>query len=241
MKLTLNLVIALTARPTLDSSACWDCYMGLYILSHCDYVDCCTHWGSVFGLEVKLFHFWCGPFLMFLLNLLQYYFYFMFLGFFFFWLQVMWELSFLISDWTHISCIWRRSFSPWTDREVPRNKIFNSYVPAQYFIDYPPANTHTPCIHHLCVYLPNTLLPTSHPVSLPIHDISAQILSFWRNISRHTSPKRFLILKSHSTYGLCQVIKNSCGTLWFCETFHSLPFQISCCYCLVPNWRFSLL
>ena len=165
----------------------------------------------------------------------------------------MWELSFLISDWTHISCIWRQSFSPWTGREVPRSKIFNSYVPAQYFIDYPPPpNTHTPCIHHLCVYLPNTLLPTSHPVSFPIHEVSAQILSFWRNISRHTSPKWFLILQSHSTYGLCQVIKNSCGTLWFCETFHWIhcPFKYlavtvwcqtggsHCCSpsCLSPLW-----
>ena len=90
-----------------------------------------------------------------------------------------------------------------------------------------PANTHTPCVHHLCVYLPNTLVPTSHPVSFPIHEVSVQILSFWWNIFRHTSPKWFLILQSHSMYGSCQVIKNSFGTLWFYETFHWIhcPFK----------------
>ena len=45
--------------------------------------------------------FWCGPFLKYLWNLLQYCFCLMF------WLRGMWALSFLTRDWTRTPCIGR--------------------------------------------------------------------------------------------------------------------------------------
>ena len=61
------------------------------------------------------FFFWCGSFLMSLLNLLQYCFCFIVLVL---WLPGMWDLRSLIRDQTHSTWTKRWSLNHWTTREV---------------------------------------------------------------------------------------------------------------------------
>ena len=67
--------------------------------------------------------FWHGPFLKFLLNLLQYCFCFMCWQVFF-WPGSMWDHSSPTRDQTCTPCIERWSLNHWTTREVPKSIVF---------------------------------------------------------------------------------------------------------------------
>ena len=57
--------------------------------------------------------FWCGSFLNYLFNLLQYCLCFVF------WPQDMWDFSSPTRDWTCIPCIGRWSLNHWSTKEIP--------------------------------------------------------------------------------------------------------------------------
>ena len=120
----------------------------------------------------------------------------------------MWELSFLISDWTHISCIWRQSFSPGTGREVPRSKIFNSYVPAQYFIDYPPPPppTHIPLAFTIFVFT----CPT--PSCLQAIQSPSQFMKFL--LRSYLSDETSLGIPAQSDFSSCKAIAHMASARW---------------------------
>ena len=93
-----------------------------------------------------LIFFWCGPFIKFLLYLLQYCFCILC---FVFWPRGVWDLSSLTRDWTHIPCIRRKSLSHWTTREVPTMMLLSTL-------------TILPCISHylyLCIIFNSYFLP----------------------------------------------------------------------------------
>ena len=81
----------------------------------------CTTKGASY--KIIIFLMW-NIFFKSLLNLLQYYFCFIFL---FLWPRGMWDLSSPTRNQTHTLFIGRQSLNDWTDREVPRLFSFIDY------------------------------------------------------------------------------------------------------------------
>ena len=71
----------------------------------------------------RFFFSWCGPFLKFLLNLLQYFFCFMF---WVFWSWSLCNLSFLTRDQTYSLYTGRQTHNHWTTREDPAMPFLDS-------------------------------------------------------------------------------------------------------------------
>lgn len=154
-----------------------------------------------------------------------------------------WDLSFPTSNRTHSLHFEGEVLAPGQPGKSLEIKFFEFLCAGTVFHwSLQPQYTHPVCSPSLCLPAQHPLCPTSHPVSFPIHEVSVQILSFWWNIFRHAAQSDFSSCKAIAVWPLPGWLKIALALLILWNfPLDSLPFQVSCCYCLVPNKRFSLL